>query len=279
MKKKLLAAFLLAILSWGIYGQTPLFKGDGGRGIRLAVGLPEGKNLTADETWLAEFIRGNLTGDFRKYSAMTLIDRQNLDKIIAEQNLAGTGFFPEENYAQIGSLVNARYILSGLILKMPDKKFSVELWVAETETGVRKAGFTKTCTEDELKQAAVLKNASFDLLTQMGVSLTEEGKKALYGVQTRAVEAETALARGIAAQKSGTVVEALSYYYSAASFDPSLAEATGRLNVLSAGISGGSIGQNVRSDIERRKEWLKVLNECAAFFKTHLPWEIEYDPA
>jgi hypothetical protein len=31
MKKKFLTAFLLAIPSWGIYGQTPLFKGDGGR--------------------------------------------------------------------------------------------------------------------------------------------------------------------------------------------------------------------------------------------------------
>jgi hypothetical protein len=113
----------------------------------------------------------------------------------------------------------------------------------------------------------------------MGVSLTEEGKKALYGVQTRAVEAETALAQGISAQKKGTIVEALSYYYNAASFDPSLAEASGRLNVLSAGIAGGNIGQNVRNDIERRKEWLKVLNECAAFFKTHMPYEIEYDPA
>jgi hypothetical protein len=113
----------------------------------------------------------------------------------------------------------------------------------------------------------------------MGVNLTEEGKKALYGVQTRAVEAETALAQGIAAQKKGTIVEALSYYYNAASFDPGLAEASGRLNVLSAGISGGSIGQNVRNDIERRTEWLKVLNECAAFIKTHLPYEIVYDPS
>ncbi|MDR1129034.1 MAG: DUF1566 domain-containing protein [Treponema sp.] len=259
--------------------QSPLFEGEGGRDIRLAVGLPEGKNLAAAETWLAEFTQGNLIGDFQKYSAMTVIDRQNLDKIIAEQQLAETGFYSEENYAQIGNLTNAQYILSGTILKMPDKKFSVQLGVADTETGVRKASFTKTCTEEDLKQAVVLRDASFDLLTQMGVSLTEEGKKALYGIQARAVEAETALAQGIAAQKKGTIVEALSYYYNAASFDPSLTEASGRLNMLSAGIAGGNIGQNVRNDIEQRREWLKVLTECAAFFKTHLPWEIVYDPA
>jgi hypothetical protein len=93
------------------------------------------------------------------------------------------------------------------------------------------------------------------------------------------VEAETALSKGITAEKSGTVVEALSYYYNAASFDPTLAEAAGRLNVLSGTVSGGNIGENVRSEIQRREEWLKVINEAAAFFKNHPPYEIVYDPA
>ncbi|MDR1932924.1 MAG: DUF1566 domain-containing protein [Spirochaetales bacterium] len=275
--KKILCAVLLLATAFGLYGQA-LYTGNGGRGIRLAVGLPEGKNL-ADETWLTEFVQGTLIGDFQKYSAMTIIDRQNMDKIIAEQKLSETGFYSEENYAQMGNLTNAQYILAGTILKMTDKQFSVQLAVSDAETGVRKASFTKTCTEDQLKKTVVLKDASYDLLAQMGVSLTEEGKKALYGVQDRAVEAETALARGISAQKSGTIVEALTYYYNAAAFDPSLSEASGRLSVLSTEIRGGNIGQNVRNDIERRKEWLKVLEECAAFFKEHLPYEIGYDPA
>jgi hypothetical protein len=110
------------------------------------------------------------------------------------------------------------------------------------------------------------------------------------------VQAETALARGITAQRSGTVVEAMSYYYEAARFDPGLAEAASRNAVITASVTSGSlgrsgnIGQNVRNEIERykaeqqannewRDTWAKTMNEAAAFFKEHPPYEILYDPA
>jgi hypothetical protein len=279
MKKKLLTLCLLFALAGGIHSQAPLFEGDGGKDIRITVGLPSGKNLAKTDTWLTEFVQGNLIGDFQKYSAMTVIDRQNLDRIIEEQKLSESGFYEEKNYAQVGQLTNAQYILTGSITKLPKGDFSLQLGIADVEKGTRKATFTKTCTEDDLKKTTVLKSASFELLTQMGVELTAEGKQALYGIKSAAVEAETALARGITAQKSGTVVEALSYYYNAASFDPSLAEAAGRLNVLSGTVAAGNnIGQNVRSDIQRREAWLKVMNEAATFFKDHKPYEIVYDP-
>jgi hypothetical protein len=277
MKRKVIAACLLFALALpGAWAQT-WYTGGGGKGIRLTVGLPAGKNLAAD-AWLAEFVQGNLIGDLQKYSAMTIIDRQNVEKILEEQKLQEAGFYEEKNYAQIGQLTNAQYILTGSITKLPKGDFSLQLGIADVEKGTRRATFNKTCTDGQLKNAAVLRDASFDLLTQMGVTLTPEGKKALYGVKGAAVEAETALARGIAAQKSGTVVQALSYYYNAASFDPSLAEAAGRLNVLSGTVAGGNIGQNVRNDIQRRAEWLKVLKEAAAFFKDHQPYKIVYNP-
>jgi hypothetical protein len=243
------------------------------------VGLPSGRNLAKGELWLTEFVQGNLIGDFQKYSAMTVIDRQNLEKIIEEQKLSETGFYEEKNYAQVGQLTNAQYILSGSLTKQPKGGFSLQLGIADVEKGTRKASFNKICTEAALNNATVLKEAAFELLAQMGVNLTAEGKQSLYGVKSASVEAETALARGITAQKSGTVVEALSYYYNAASFDPGLAEAAGRLNVLSGTVTAGNnIGQNLRSDIQRREAWLKVMKEAAAFFKAHKPYEIVYDP-
>jgi hypothetical protein len=110
--------------------------------------------------------------------------------------------------------------------------------------------------------------------------LTDAGKKALSGAaDSNIVQAETALAKGITAQRSGTVVEAMSYYYEAAKFDPSLAEAASRNAVLTEGVTSGNLGQNVRNDIQWRNTWVKTLNEAAAFFKEHPPFEIVYDPA
>jgi hypothetical protein len=74
------------------------------------------------------------------------------------------------------------------------------------------------------------------------------------------------------------VVEAMSYYYEAARFDPGLAEAASRNSVRSADITSGNIGQNVRNDIQLRAAWQKTMDEATAFFKTHPPYEIVYDP-
>jgi hypothetical protein len=58
---------------------------------------------------LPVYVQGFLHSNFRKYSAMTLIDRQNLDQIIAEQDLAAGGRFSDEDFNKIGGLTNVRW--------------------------------------------------------------------------------------------------------------------------------------------------------------------------
>jgi hypothetical protein len=178
----------------------------------------------------------------------------------------------------LGAVANVQYVLNGALQKT-GSGFSLQLKVTEAASGVSKAAYTGSCTAAELENLTGIKKASTDLLAALGVTLTDAGKTGLLGVPTENVQAETALARGVTAQRSGTVVEAMSYYYGAARFDPGLAEAASRSSVLSADITSGNIGQNVRNDIQRRAAWKKTLDEAAAFFKNHLPYEIIYDPA
>jgi hypothetical protein len=203
---------------------------------------------------------------------MTIIDRQNLDKIIGEQVKRS---LTAEDAVQIGRITNTQLVLTGELLKTKSG-YSLQLAVTDVEKAERKASYTVNASAEAIEKSTAVKDAAAELLTQLGIRLTEEGKKKLYGVGANTVDAETALSKGITAQKGGTIVEALSYFYNAASFDSSLAEASGRLNVLSSSIAGGSIGQSVRNDIENRKAWLKAMNDCAAFFRTNLPYEIKY---
>ena len=53
--------------------------GNGGRGMRLAVLEPSGRGIPENEQWMLSLIQGSITGDFNKYSAMTIIDRQNIE--------------------------------------------------------------------------------------------------------------------------------------------------------------------------------------------------------
>jgi TolB-like protein len=249
--------------------------GNGGAGIGIAVLVPEGRDLAAGEAYLPTMVQGVLVGDFTKFSAMKVLDRQNLEKVIAEGE---SGYYDDESsFVQLGTAANVQYILNGTLQKT-GANFSLQLKITDAKSGVSKAAYTGNVPAAEFENLTGVKKASADLLAQLGVSLTNAGQAALAGVDASNVRAETALARGITAQRGGTIVEALSYYYEAAKFDPGLAEAASRSSVLSADIAGGNLGQNVRNDIQARAAWNKTLQEAAAFFKTHPPFELIYDP-
>jgi hypothetical protein len=257
----------------------PYFNGDGGKYIRFAVLEPSGYNLSSDEQWVLTLVQGTLTNDFKKYSAMTVLDRQNLDKILENQAESLSGDYSDEGFISIGNLINAQYILIGSVTKTQQNILLVNLSISDASTGELKASYPPiNCTFNELQGLSIIKKASEELLLQMGVSLTDAGKQSLYRISETSISAETALSKGVHAQRNGTIGEALSYYYNAISFEPSLAEAKGRLSVLSTDISSGNIGQSARNAISYRNAWKKILMECNDFLNDHILFEIVCDP-
>jgi len=256
----------------------PMYMGNGGNNIRLAVLVPEVQG--AVPSYLPLYIQGLLNNNIKKFSAINLIDRQNLNRIIAEQNIAANGRFSDKDFVSIGSLTNAQYFLFGTIQRLPSGRYSLQLTVTEVGTGVRKASFMKDGTPAQLEENGTLINeATADLLEQLGIQLTAAGKQALLAGNTSTVQAEAGLARGITAQNAGAEVQALFNYAQAITFDPSQLEALSRLSTLSTSISGGTIGQRILNDIQARDRWLEVFKETAKFYNEHPPFEIRFDPS
>jgi tetratricopeptide (TPR) repeat protein len=259
----------------------PYWTGDGGKGIKIAVLEPTGKGLSETEKWMPSMVQGSITGDFQKYSAMTIIDRQNLEKILGEQKQSLSGNYSDNDYISIGKLTNARYILAGSVTKTTSA-YMLELAVTDAESGERKASYPpKAVSPFVFENLSAIKEATAELLGQLGVQLTSAGLQELNSAANIAqVKAETALAKGIAAQKQGTVVEALSYFIQAANYDSGLVEAANRMNTLTANISSGNIGEDTRNDIAWRREWVKRLQETETFFantiKEPQPYYIVY---
>jgi len=275
MKKQAVVFWLFLMLSVQCFAQGSM---------KLAVLEPEGKGLSEDERWMPSLIQSSITGDFNKYSTITIIDRQNLEAIIAEQkrSLEAATSDEEGDAIRIGNLANATHVLSGKITKTPNA-FMLELAITDVESGVRKASYSpRAVTPKSVENLSVLKEASADLLKQLGVNLTAsqlaELRKAANATR---IQAEEALARGITAQRQGTEVAALSYFFQAAALDPSLFEAAGRSSVMAANISSGNIGADTRTDIAWRRDWLNRLTEAEQFFnnlfnKNSLPYTLFY---
>jgi hypothetical protein len=274
----------LSITARGSVGQRevipsgPMYTGNGGNNIRLAVLAPEVQGDVP--VYLPLYIQGLLNNNINKFSAINLIDRQNLNKIIAEQNLAASGRFSDKDFVNIGNLTNAQYFLFGTVQRLSGNRYSLQLSVTEASTGVRKASFMKDGTSAQFEgYGAILNEATAELLEQLGIQLTAAGKQALLDGKASTVQAETGLARGITAQAGGAEVQALLNFVQAITFDPSQLEALSRLNTLSTSISGGTISQRIVNDIQVRDRWLEVFKETVKFFNDHPPFEIIFDPS
>ncbi|MCL2190504.1 MAG: leucine-rich repeat domain-containing protein [Treponema sp.] len=253
---------------------SPFWSGNGGRGMTLAVLEPAGNGLSEDEMrWMPSLIQGSMTGDFNLYSAITIVDRQNLETILDQQGMSMSGYFSDEDFIRIGHIANARYVLAGTVTRTATA-YMMEFAVTDVQTGVRRASRPPTQTSiREIENLSAVREATVDLLGQLGVTLTGRGRQELTRAPEAAtVQAQTALARGIYAQRQGFEIEAMSHFMQAAGHDPLLEEVENRLVILTAGITArppvGAL--DARADIVMRGEWMRRLQETENFVRDFL---------
>jgi len=249
--------------------QSPYWTGDGKKGMSLAILVPQGQSLSKDFAYLPAMIQGCLVSNISKYSAISVLDRVALDKVIAE-TLDPT-YKDNFDIVRLGHIAQTGYIMTGSVIKT-SSGYSLQINVTDTTPNPKTlASYSGSFTVAQLDNQSAIQKASLDLLAQMGVMLTDRAKQELSTVNAQeSINAQTALAQGITAQKQGTEVAALSYYFQASALDPSLIEAANRASIMSADISSGNIGENVRNDIQWRKAWVDRLTETEQFFDNFL---------
>ena len=258
-----LTVILLLTIQAGVFSQEQYFTGTGGRGISLAVLTPAGTGLTQDEDYIPALIQGVISSNFHRLSAIAVFDRQAQERIILEME---DGIYREsDDVMRYGEVIPTQYMLSGSITRTP-QNYILNLRIASSSDGRTQASHQSNVSRAAIDNLSAIGQASADLLGQMGVSLTPAGRNFLAQASQSAVEGQTALARGVTAQRQGTAVAALSYYFQAAALDPALLEATGRSSILSANITSGNIGADVRNDIAWRNAWVQNLRETEEFF-------------
>jgi hypothetical protein len=244
---------------------NPFYTGSGGKGISLAILAPKGTGLVENQNYLPALVQGELVSNFSGYSAISVLDRESLDEQYAEL-LSGYYDDNAETGNDLGHLTPTEYLMSGSITKTATG-YALQIRITKTADKMTAASYSGTCTFAELDNLTGIRRASLDLLEKMGVTPTERTRAELSAAATQqSVNAQTALAQGITAQRNGTEVAALSYYYQAAAFDPSLLEAASRASVVSTNITSGNIGTDARNDIQWRKDWIARLTETEQYF-------------
>jgi TolB-like protein len=120
----------------------PLFTGNGGKGITIAVPAPSLQGGGRADAWMPQLLQDLITGDLARYSAMTVLDRLNESLVLAEQELSASGNYSDDDYIAMGRLANAKYIAAGTIQRLSGR-YSVSFRINDTETNAIRASFFK----------------------------------------------------------------------------------------------------------------------------------------
>ena len=82
MKKIIWTTYVFLFLS--SFSWSQYWTGDGRSGMSLGILAPESQGLNKEQSYLPAMVQGVLVADISKYSAISVLDRASLDKVIAE---------------------------------------------------------------------------------------------------------------------------------------------------------------------------------------------------
>ena len=246
----------------------------------IAVPAPKAVNLEGGADWIPLFIQGIITTNFQQYSGLAVIDRQNADMVKAEQRLSESAEFDEKNAIELGKMTSAKLIITGSIMAKSGA-YALTFSITDAESGETKAtANVPNCLRSALEDGTAANQISYDLMAGYGITLGDDAKARLTqtaSVMAAETSAQVSVAKGIAAEKGGSNIEALTYYIRARASDRNLSEATSRMAGMATVVAGGNFGATAKNLIKVRKDWEQLLLEAAGLIAANPPeFEVRY---
>ena len=247
----------------------PLFAGNGGKGLVIAVPAPAISGSSKSDSWMPQLFQDLITADLARYSAMTVLDRLNESLVLAEQQLSVSGNYSDSDYISIGHLTNAKYITVGNILGVSGR-YLITFRINDTTTNEIQASFSKQYGREDIESGLAAKEAVLELLAGLGVELTAIGKQRLLAAQENTIKAQVKLAQGMASEKNDSLVESLAYFFEALNADKGMKEASQHIQNFAQGSPGNSIRERANWAIAQKEKWEKVFNDLGDYVYNNL---------
>ena len=273
-RKKILSfVAVLAFCVLGLWAQSSEFEGK-----TVVVFEPSFNSEEQADSWIPSFVQGIVSTNFQKYSNMKVIDRQNIDRVIKEQKLSESLSYSEDGQIEIGKLLAAQYIIAINVIKKSNNGYSIEYKITNTETGAIGGSYIDTnCIESDMNDGSAINNDCRELLLAIGINESNLSDLSKANIQKQKAEmlSNEQLARGIAAEKAGNLVEAISFYQKAQNTGFGIAEAVSRLqSTTSTMVSGGidaDVAQIAYDEIaqlnKETDQWIKVWSDFRDLFQ------------
>lgn len=278
---KKMFVFVLILLGTLSFSES-YFIGDGRKDLKIQVEIPELKNIGDESAWLPEFVVNTISDGIAKYSNIEIVDTHNAQRVADAQRRDENANFSDAETVEAGNFSVARNVLL-VSITGKSTSYALSIRINDKEKNVSIAAHNKpNCSYEDLESGKALTEAVDDLLCQLKVELTSEGRKALLEVGTvknaASISAQKLVAQGTVAQQKGSNIEALSYFIQAATSDDSLERALKAMSNGSQIIAAGDFGTKARNLIQRRNEFKQLIATTKSYFEKNIPYLIVYDP-
>ena len=211
----------------------------------IAILAPQFEKVPKTDIWMSQFLQDSLTGQFARLSDMKVLDRKNESVIIAEQKLSESGHYSFDNAAAFGQLTNAEYVLTGTIQKLPTL-YSLTFRVNDISTNEIKASFNGQYAPVDIENGKAVSEIIKDLFNGLEIPLSETELKSITKNKSETSNIKN-LAQGMAAEKNGDFITALSF----------LTDSSESGNREAASVISGMLSVSTPANIRERANYYK----------------------
>jgi len=176
---------------------------------------------------LAKGLAEILITELSQVQEIQVVERQQLNAIIEEMQLAQTGLISENASIEVGKLLGAKFLVLGSFMAVPGNTIRVDARIVEVETGKTLMGEKAQGKDKEILK--LVNKLSQAILSRLEVRLT---RARLNPAENTSPEAVLALSKGMEFEDAGNRKMALHWYKVALSKDKNMRVAQKRIQKL-----------------------------------------------
>jgi hypothetical protein len=169
-------------------------------------------------------------------------------------------------------MTNAQYLVVGNIQNMSGN-YITTFRINDIRSNEIQSSFSGSYVLKDIESGKATKEIIRELLFGMGIELTPTGERLLFEEQENQnqVQATRNLARGMAAEKSDNIVEALSFLSGAVDIDITKAEAERHIQSFFIDIPASSIRERANLAMMQKAKWEKIFSDLKIYIRQQLP--------
>lgn len=244
-----------------------------GKDLVIAVTLPQTRNIGQSSAWIPQYFQDSLTGNFAHYSKMTVLDRSNESLIIAQQELSETGFYTDENAAQLGQMTNASLVVVGSIQQISGM-YEINFRINDISSNEIKSSINNRYSYLDLENGKAVNEITKILLEDLGIELSENEKAALSKVNKTENASVQNLAKGMNAEKSNDYISALVAYSQVEGSARN--EAQQNINIMLGSFSSDSLQNRVAYYEAQINKWNSIFFQLEEYMNSNAAFVV-YD--